>query len=239
MVMQGHPLRRIVQDLAGQRQCEELALELLTQEEVEQYLRQRWGERPDLRQLSETLYRQSDGNALFLVSFVDSLLSLGEVADAGSPEEALVDLPPLPLQVPRNLQQVVLRQVEKLAVEEQQLLGLASVAGRVFTAAEVAELSGRPLEEIEEVCDHLATRGSLIRENGLAEWAERLVAVQYEFRHALYQEVVYEQLGQGQRMRLHRQLGEWKEQQYKAQAANIAGELAVHFTLGRDYQRAV
>ena len=46
---------------------------------------------------------------------------------------------------------------------------------------------------------------------GLSEWLEKIVTVRYEFRHALYQEVIYEQLGQGQRMRLHRQLGEWKE----------------------------
>ncbi len=64
------------------------------------------------------------------------------------------------------------------------------------------------------------------------------MTVRYEFRHALYQQVVYEQLGQGQRIRLHRQLGEWKEEHYGARAAESASELAAHFTEGRDYRRA-
>ena len=39
-----------------------------------QELRRRVGERPDLETLSAALYRQSEGNALFLASFVETLL---------------------------------------------------------------------------------------------------------------------------------------------------------------------
>ena len=46
MVMSGHPLRRIIQDLHGQRQCQELTLELLTQEEVETICGTVWASGP-------------------------------------------------------------------------------------------------------------------------------------------------------------------------------------------------
>jgi len=49
---------------------------------------------------------------------------------------------------------------------------------------------------------------------------------------------VYEQLGQARRVRLHRQMGEWKERRYSERAAEIAGELAAHFTAGWDPCRA-
>ena len=55
----------------------------------------------------------------------------------------------------------------------------------------------------------------------------------------MYQQILYEQLGQGQRLRLHRQVGEWKEAHYGARAAESASELARHFTEGRDYHKAV
>ena len=235
VVMSEHPVRQIIQGLHGQRQCEELALELLTLEEVTDYLRRRLGERTDLGPLSEGLYQRSEGNALFLASFVDALL-VG--AEAGG-QAAVADLPLLPPQIPMNLRQMVLRQVEGLPEAEQELLKVASVEGRGFTVAGVAGVSGRPVEEVEDMFDALARRGQLIREVGLSEWREGIVTVQYEFRHALQQEVVYAQLGQGRRVRLHRQLGEWQEVHYGAQATLVAEELAVHFTEGREYQRAV
>ena len=45
VVVSGHPLRQVVQELSGRRQCEELAFELFTEADVEEYLRQRFGRR--------------------------------------------------------------------------------------------------------------------------------------------------------------------------------------------------
>jgi hypothetical protein len=95
---------------------------------------------------------------------------------------------------------MILRQIERLPAEEQELLQVASVSGMTFTAAEVAGVVGRAPEEVEEVYDRLASRESLIVVAGIAEWPDGTVTVRYEFRHALYQQVLYEQLGQGQRI---------------------------------------
>ena len=230
-----HPLRGMIQDLLGQQQCEELGLELLTLEEVADYLRCRLGDRQDLDTLSEELYRRSEGNALFLANFVDA----GSWAADGESQAAVPVLLSLPPQIPVTLRQMVMRQAESLPVAEQELLYVASVGGQEFTVAEVAGVSGRSVEEVEEVFNTLARRERLIQEIGLSEWREEIVTERYTFRHALYQQVVYEQLGQGRRMRLHRQLGQWKEEQYGTKAALIAEELAVHFTEGRDYHKAV
>ena len=61
----------------------------------------------------------------------------------------------------------------------------------------------------------------------------------YQFRHALYQQGVYARLGSGQKVRLHRLIGERREAGYRERASEIAGELAVHFERGRDSRRAV
>jgi len=239
VVVQEHPLRSIVQELSGRRQCEELPLELLTETEVEEYLRQRFGQSPTIPLLSQLICRRTDGNALFVVSFVDYLVQQGLLSAADGQVEIRADRSLLQKFVPETVQQMIARQIERLPENEQRLLGVASVGGRTFTAAEVAGVLGRALEDVEEVYDHLASREHLIAVAGVAEWQDETVTARYEFRHALYQQVLYEQIGEARRIRLHRQLSEWKERQYGDQAAEIAGELAVHCAEGRDYRRAV
>jgi predicted ATPase len=208
VVLRRHGLRRLVQELYGRRQCEELTLELLSEAEVEEYLVRRFGQSPAVGTVSETLYRYTDGNALFVVNFVDYLLELGLLSTREGQIELRVEKGTPQKLVPETLQQLITRQIEGLREEELLLLGVASVAGRTFTAAKVAGVVGWRLEEVEEVYDRLASAGCLIEAIGVAEWPEGTVTVRYGFGHALYQEVLYEQLGPARRIRLHRQLGE-------------------------------
>jgi DNA-binding winged helix-turn-helix (wHTH) protein/tetratricopeptide (TPR) repeat protein len=237
MVAHEHPARRMVQELSGQRQCEEVTLELLRAGDVEAYLRRRLGQET-LPALSELIYRRTDGNALFMVSFVDYLLQQELLVASNSQVQLRVELNTLDRLVPDNLQQVIRHQVERLSADTQQWLRVASVDGMTFTATAVAGVAERPLEEVEEVYDDLATREQLITGAGIMEWPDGTVGARYTFRHALYQQVLYEQVGQARRLRLHRQLGEQKEAHYGERTSEVASELAVHFTEGREYRKA-
>ena len=74
---------------------------------------------------------------------------------------------------------------------------------------------------------------------GEAAWPDGTVSGRYGFRHALYQEVLYQRLGSGRRMRCHRAIGTRLEAGYGVQAARIAAALAGHFERGHDAERAV
>jgi len=239
VVVKGRRVRRLVQELYGRRQCEEVVLELFSRAEVEEYLEQRFGRSPAVRALSEPIYHCTDGNALFVVNFVDYLLQHGLLIIDSKRVELRVEGARLQELVPDTLQRLITRQIEGLKKDEQQLLRVASVAGMTFTTAEMVEVGGHTLEEVEEVYDALASTGRFIEVEGIAEWPEGTVTSRYAFRHALYRQVLYEQLGQGRRIRLHRLLGTWKEAKYGDRAVEIAGELARHFAEGRDYYRAV
>ena len=91
VVVRQHPLRQVVQELSGHGQCEELALELFTEAEVEAYLGQRFGQSPAVTALSQTLHRCTDGNALFIVNFVDYLCQQGLLVDTGGGVELRVE----------------------------------------------------------------------------------------------------------------------------------------------------
>lgn len=73
----------------------------------------------------------------------------------------------------------------------------------------------------------------------VTEWPDGTVSGQYGFRHALYQHVLQDRIGEVRRIRLHRQIGLRKEEGYGERTEEIAGELAVHFEHARDYPRAV
>jgi predicted ATPase len=141
--------------------------------------------------------------------------------------------------VPEGVRQLIERQLEHLSEEEQRGLEVASVAGMEFSAAAVS--AGLEIELLggEERCEAMARRTLLLQPSGMEEWPDGTGASRYGFRHALYQEVVYERLSPGRRSQLHRCIGERLEAAYGTRAGELAAELAVHFERGRDYQRAV
>jgi tetratricopeptide (TPR) repeat protein len=85
----------------------------------------------------------------------------------------------------------------------------------------------------------LARQGQFLAEEGFEEWPDGTSTLRYGFRHALYQQAVAAQLSGGQKVRLHRLIGERREAGYGERVREIAGELALHFERGRDYRRAV
>jgi predicted ATPase len=95
------------------------------------------------------------------------------------------------------------------------------------------------VEAIDERCAALARRGQLLQAGGSEEWPDGTVAGRYQFRHTLYQQVVYERVPAGRRMQLHRRIGMQEEGGYGEQAGEHAAELATHFEQGRECGRAV
>jgi predicted ATPase len=74
---------------------------------------------------------------------------------------------------------------------------------------------------------------------GVAEWPDGTVAGRYGFIHALYRDVLYARVSIGHRVGLHLRIGARLEYAHGGGAGDIAGELAMHFEHGRDFERAV
>ena len=74
---------------------------------------------------------------------------------------------------------------------------------------------------------------------GSETWPDGTVTGRYGFRHALYQEVVYERVPPARRAELHRRIGERIEAGLRERAIEAATELAMHFERGRDPRRAI
>ncbi len=238
-ILRGSPLRGVVQGLHGRRQAQELALELLTQAEVEAYVRHRLAGSPVAEVLGPVIHRRTEGNALFVIHFVDYLLQQDKLVETTGGWELRAEPVVLAELIPDHVSQLLLKQIEGYSREVQQLLAVASVVGPTFTASEVAAVVNRPLEAIEAVYDELAAQEQFIEARALAEWPNGVVTVRYHFRHALYQQVLYHRIGLAQQVRWHRQLGAHFATMFGECTPEIAEELAFHFERGREYRRAI
>jgi predicted ATPase len=142
-------------------------------------------------------------------------------------------------EVPETIQQLIEQQYNRLSVEEQKVLEVASVAGMVFSAAVVAAGCEAEVTTGETCCTQLARYGQFLRTSGISEWPDGTVAACYEFLHALYQEVIYQRLSVSQLTPLHQRIGKRLEVAYGQRSREIAAELAAHFERGREYRKAI
>jgi predicted ATPase len=215
LVITNHPLKAMKQELVTRRQGVEVLLGGLSREAVQTYVSQRVTQPAPHGELAAFVHQRTEGHPLFMVQVTDYLL---QREGAAALTQAVTQA------VPDGLQQLIEVQLGHLGAEAQQVLEVASVAGAEFIAASVA--AGSQLEPgvNEEICEGLARREQFIEERGVVEWPDGTVSGCYGFRHALYQQVLYQRVAEARRVRLHQVIGGCQECAY--------GER------GRDYQRA-
>ena len=230
-----HPVREVKQTLRWRHRCLELALNYLSQANVGEYLHGRFGgEMPDLARL---IHARTDGNALFVVAIVEELIRRGRLTESPHGWALSVPADRLDLAVPDDLSDMITSQFRGLSGREQSVLEAASVAGVSFAPQTVARALGWDAEDVEAIAQRLAR--SHIFLNAAGGPAERGLATAYEFAHALHQHVIYEQIADARRKRLHRVIGETRESTSGDRPGQIAPELSVHFEQSGDYTRAV
>ncbi|HKA52950.1 MAG TPA: AAA family ATPase, partial [Candidatus Binatia bacterium] len=239
VIVSGHPLKAVKQDLQLHGQCEEVALRFLTAAEISQYLEARFGRHRFPPELGRGIHQSTDGNPLFMVNVANYLVAQGVIREAAGRWQLQGSVEDVTSRVPESLRQLIEKQVERLATEEQRVLEAASVAGAEFSAAAVATGLGEEVERIEAWCEGLAHRGQFLRSHGTKTLPDGTVTGLYSFLHALYQKVLYDRLAATRRIRLHRRIGEGEEVAYGGRVGEIAAELAVHFERGQDDRRAV
>ena len=120
-----------------------------------------------------TIYQQTDGNPLFAIELMKVLID--ESAGAG--------LATVPARIPAGVRETIGRRLIRLSAQYNDLLGVAAVFGRQFTAREIAAATD---EDVQEVLTGLepALQAGIIQCNPE-------VAAGYQFTHALIRETIY------------------------------------------------
>jgi DNA-binding winged helix-turn-helix (wHTH) protein/tetratricopeptide (TPR) repeat protein len=239
VLMEGHPVLTVHHDLRIHGHCAEIALDRLSEEDVERYLTLRFAGITMARGLSRRIFSRTNGHPLFVVSLVDDLVDREAIRLVDGRwhlgEEGVLSKD----NIPRNARDMLTRQINRLSVDDQGLLEVASAAGAEFSAAAVTGVTGGDVLAVEQSFEALARKGHILNAAGVSDWPDGTCSGHYTFQHALYQDVLYQRLAPGQRVQIHRRLGETLEAGYQARTADIAAMLALHFEEGRDFTKAI
>jgi DNA-binding winged helix-turn-helix (wHTH) protein len=239
VIMAGHPLRALIQDLRVRQQCEDIALPLLREPDVAAYLAQRFGGDAFEPDLARAVHQRTDGNPLFMVRVVDELVALRVLELEDGRWRLRKPLEEIARAVPESLRLLVDKQIARLEPEAQRLLEAAGVLGTEFTVASVGAGLAEDSLAVEECCDALARQGQFLAASALFQRPDGTQVARYRFTHSLYPSVLTDRVSAARRLRLHQRLGEWLEQTYGAHAGVIETHMAHHFEEARDYRRAI
>jgi DNA-binding winged helix-turn-helix (wHTH) protein/tetratricopeptide (TPR) repeat protein len=229
LIVSGHPLKTVKQELLAKQQCEELSLEYLSKEAVAQHLDVRFPAHAFPTELAALIHERTEGNPLFMVNTIDYLLTehLIEPHDGGWRMSAAIDT--VKVGVPDSIRHLIETHIERLDPRDQRVLEAASVAGAEFSIASVSAALGDDAEGVEARCEELSRRHQFIRDAGGESPPTGATIGRYGFVHAVYRHVLYERVSASRRALLHRRIGEHREALYRERAGEIAAELAMHF----------
>jgi len=237
-IVAGTPLRALKQDLIVHRLCRELGLAPLTPQQVGRYLQTEFQQTGIDSELAARIHRNSDGNPLFMVALLEGLERRGWIVREEGRWRLTVDARELDPGVPDTLQQMLQVQLDQLTTAEQRLLRAASVAGLRFPAWAVAAMTGTGDAAAEQLCESLAARQQFIREAGILEMPDGQASAQYEFKHSLYREVLYDRQPPAQRRQFHLRMAEKAESLGAGRDQALASGMAGHYEAGGDFVRA-
>ena len=210
-----HPLSQIVRTLQMHRRCTDLPVHELTCEDLRRYLEERFPGAGFPTALAPILYRYTDGNPLFVVAFVDHMLSRGWILET-DPGWVLTTPPEeLPLEIPDDAQRVIEMQFERPE----------------FTVEVAAAALSCAVEETEKRCEALSRTHGFLCIAGSLESLDDSRVRHYAFSHELYRYSAYDRIPDKQRQRLHRRIGEALEASHGDRTVELAPELAVHARL--------
>jgi len=239
LIVSGHPLKAVKQELLAKQLCDELPLEYLSQAAVAKYLSVRFPTHRFPKELARLIQERTEGNPLFMVNAVDYLVAEGLIDEREECWELVVEIENVEVGVPDSIKQMIEKQIDHLDANEQRTLETASVAGAEFSTLAVVAGLDEDAAQVEARCDVMARQRQFIRDSGVQVLPNGEAVSRYGFIHALYQNVLYERVSASRRVQLHRRIGEQGEALYGERAGENAAELAMHFERGSNYTQAV
>src|SRR5262249_50584062 len=149
------PLQSVQQELHIHGQCEEVSLTFLSLTEVARYLAMRFPQHGFPDELAQMIHGRTDGNPLFMVNVVKSLVAQGLLKQYGERWELRGRREDVVVESQESLRHIIAQRLERLGPEAQQVLEAASVVGMKFGAGAVAAGLAGEATLIEEQCNRL------------------------------------------------------------------------------------
>ena len=180
-------------------------------------------------ELKKFIRDRVEGNPFYLEEVINSLLETATLIQQD--DKWLLTKPLIEANIPSTVQGVISARLDRLETETKRILQEASVIGRAF----LYDILKRITELKDQIDKSLMglERLDLIRTRSLHPELE------YIFKHALTQEVVYNGLLKKERQNIHEKIGQVMEELFKDRLPEFYEALAYHYKQGHSISRAV
>lgn len=174
-------------------------------------------------QLCQWVFEKSEGNPLHVMELSRTLLNKGIIKKSGPSVRFAKGLSNLAtIDLPSTIEAILQARLDRLPEQCRQLLSVAALWQRTFSAKQLAQITGRQLAEIDQQLS-LAAKEQLLE----SQWQH---SEQYSFRHALIQDACSSRLTQQQRQPLHQKIcGYYQRFVNTSNRETSAARLAHHY----------
>lgn len=208
---------------------QELLLRPLSTREVEQLLEERFGTAGWVPDVASRLHERTGGNPLFLQTLLNQWVRVRSAYREG--HEWLFRETEQTWRVPRDFRVFILQRVQATSESEQRVLHAASVVGREFDTAVLANVLDLSAVEVLSTCEALIASGFLER---AADESAPAPIERFRFVHPVYPQVLYDSLSSLARIEYHRSTA-----QYLRTTRASAARLAHHYEQAKAFAEAV
>ena len=206
---------------AGSRNYSAVSLDPLTEDESQQLISSLLGATDLPEEFRRRVLRRAEGNPFFLHEILRSLIDEGRLRQSDGrwvPSDTLSEV-----EIPDDVQAVILSRIDLLEPIERRVLQQASVVGRNFWTGAVGQLTG--IDDLSSILRPLQQREFIV---------ERLTSsisgeLEFSFKHVLIRDVAYQSLPRRARGQAHAELASWIENIGKRRFRERAELLAHHF----------
>ena len=235
----GDGLAKVMAELRAHKQALTLHLETLAEAAVADYLAQRFSNPRFPEELAGTIHGMTGGNPLFIVAVVDDLESRGMIRYVDGAWHLTAGAAEVASRRPDTVRQLIDIQIDRLSSNEQRILEAAGVFAAQFAAGCVAQVLGLPADDVDTLCEGLASEQRFLRFVSSEPWPDGTIQSIYAFAHALYRDAALARIPSATRRAWHRTAAEGMEAGYGERSEVVAGELAIHFDEARVIRKAV
>jgi predicted ATPase len=176
---------------------------------------------------SDTLYTNSRGNPFYIKEFIQTLCEENIIVKDDGGWKFAVEF--ADVKVPVKIKDLISRRLEKLGEDELRAVEYAATIGRPFTP----EVIGRCLEIDPN------TVNTIFEKLHASKFLVPAEEDRYQFDHDIIRTMVYEGLSERWRKLTHKKVGYVLEDLYKLNIDEVVYQLAEHFTIAEEYQKAV
>jgi hypothetical protein len=207
----------------------QIGLDPLGKESADRMLTILLGRDEGVTTLKQVIAEKTEGNPLFMEEIYQTLIEEGVLVRNG----ALKLTRPLnTLKIPATVQSILAARIDRLPVGEKQLLQTLAVIGKRFRLKLAAEVVGNSQEELIPTLDKLQEREFIYEQPFQGD-------VEYEFKHALTQEVAYNSLLIERRKAHHERTAAAIESVYHTNLDDYLGELTNHYGRSANTRKTV